>query len=437
MKFKELDLPEFMQEALRSLHFEELTPIQEAVIPEILAQHSLIGQSQTGSGKSHSFLVPLLSQIDPQLPHCQLVITSPSRELAEQLYQMANELASFRQEAISIELCVGGVDKQKQIDRLNKKAPNVVIATPGRLLDLMKENALLIQYADHFVVDEADMTMDMGFLDDLDAIASRLKANVHFYAFSATMPQALQQFLDKYMNRPKIIRSEGVNQVACPVSNYLVHTKGHNEMDLLYQLLTMGHPFLVIIFASTIKKVNEVAKALKERGLTVATLHGDLDNRERKRIMKRIRQLDFQYVVASDLASRGLDIPEISHVVNVDLPGELEFFIHRVGRTGRLGLQGTAYTFFHPDDEKDIQWLESKGIVFQHVEWKNNELVKVSLRDNRERTRRQALDDLSTETRGFIKKKKKNIKPGYKRKITLKVENEKRKNRRLRKKRGK
>lgn len=436
MKFTSLALADFLQKALDSLHFDDLTPIQEAVIPEILAHHSVIGQSQTGSGKSHSFLIPLLNQLDPTVSHCQLVITSPSRELAEQLYRMASELEAFREQPLPIELCVGGVDKQKQMERLKRQPAAIVIGTPGRLLDLMKENVLLIQYADHFVVDEADMTMDMGFLEDLDAIASRLKASALLYAFSATMPQDLQQFLNKYMNHPKIIRLSGVNQVACPVQNYLVHTKGQDEMDLLYKLLTMGHPYLVIIFANTIKKVRAITSALQERGLTVAALHGDLESRERKRIMRRIRQLDFQYVVASDLAARGLDIPEISHVINVDIPSDLEFFIHRVGRTGRLGLKGTAYTFYHPDDEKAIQWLKDKGITFDHVELKNDQLVPVTLRNNRERTRRQALDPLSTTTRGFIQKKKKHVKPGYKRKITQQVQNEKRKSKRLQKKKA-
>lgn len=428
MNFKALNLLPELQHAISDLDFYEMTPIQEMVIPKILNNESVIGQSKTGTGKSHSFLIPLINHIDASEPVTQVIITSPSRELATQLFAMAKDLLKYLPD-IKATLAIGGTDKAKQINHLMKTQPHLVIGTPGRIYDLMKENALLTQSVSYFVVDEADMTLDMGFLKLVDDIATRLSTDLKMYAFSATLPQQLMVFLNRYMAHPDIIKVNTENLISDTVTSYLINVRSQNETALLYDLLTLGNPYLVLIFANTKQRVDDVHKALTERGLTVAKIHGDIPARERRRTMNRVKQLEFQYVVATDLAARGIDIPGVSEVINLDVPRELEFFIHRVGRTGRQGVEGTAITFYHPDLELAISALEKRGISFEEVTLRNGQLVSVDTRHKRERRKRATTDEIGTQTRGFIKKKKKTIKPGYKRKIKEQIKKEKRQNR--------
>ncbi|WP_025728510.1 DEAD/DEAH box helicase [Atopobacter phocae] len=436
MSFTTYNLPPFILEAINHLNFKQPTPIQETVIPAILRGESIVAQSRTGSGKSHGFLLPLLGQVDPEQKETQLIITSPSRELSEQLYQMALSIEKFRDQPIVIDHLVGGSNKARQTELLKRRQPQVVIGTPGRIYDLIQNSGLDIHTAQHLVIDEADMTMDLGFLNTIDQIASRMPKNLKIYAFSATIPQQLFAFLKKYMENPTIF-SLDQNEVTSTVTNYLLNTRSKNEIDLLHQVIQIGHPYLVLIFANTIERVDSIHYALEQRGLKVAKIHGNLENRERRRIMKRIRDLEFQYVVASDLASRGIDIPGVSHVINVDIPDELEFFIHRVGRTGRQGIEGTAITFYHPDLVPAIQALEKRGINFIEVQYQDEELVPTASRLNRRIRKKDKKVELEANTLGYIKKQKKRVKPGYKKKIKDKISDQRKRNNRLNKRHSK
>lgn len=417
-----LELAPFIKEALGELGFSRLTPVQEAVIPYALKGRNLIVQSQTGSGKSHSFLIPIFQQLDPSLDQVQVVITAPSRELATQLYQAAKQLASTSPEPLRVVHYMGGTDKQRQVDKLQAGQPQVVIGTPGRIYDLMASHALHVQTAKIMVVDEADMTMDLGFLQVVDDIASRMPEDLQLMVFSATIPQQLEVFLNKYVTNPEFIQIEPQEVLASKIDNYLINTKGRDRSALVYDLLTMGHPFLALVFCNTKKYAAELTQYLKERGLKVASIHGDLTPRERKRVMRQIKDLEFQFVVASDLAARGIDIPGISMVINTELPKELEFFVHRVGRTGRNQLAGTAYTFMTPDDDRAIVELEAKGIEFQQVD-----LVKGEIRPAQSRHRRVERTDTKQDkedptVRAMINRnKKKKVKPGYKRKLNYQI----------------
>lgn len=423
MKFNNIPLKPFIQKALATLHFETLTDVQEKVLPLAMKGRNLIVQSQTGSGKTHAFMIPILEAIDPHKPQVQAVITAPSRELANQLYQVANQLIEFSEEPINVVNYVGGTDKQRQIEKLTpKNQPHIVIGTPGRIYDLMSENALLIQTADVLVVDEADMTMDLGFLSLVDEIASRLNEQVQIMVFSATIPQSLEVFLNKYLVNPEMIEIAPDQVLADEITNYLIQTKGHSRKELIYELLTMGYTYLGIVFTNTKKYADEVSDYLKEQGLKVATIHGDVEPRERKRLMRQIRQLDYQYVVATDLAARGIDIPGVSLVINAELPSDLDFFIHRVGRTGRNQVEGTAITLVTPGDDHAIIELEKKGITFEDVEFKKGELIKVDHRQRRQRRKRTQANQEDNVVRGMIEKnKRRKVKPGYKQKLNKEI----------------
>lgn len=429
MKFKDINLKAFLQEALDEIQFEEMMPVQEEVIPLVLDGKSLIVQSQTGTGKTHSFLIPILNQIDENLDEVQALITAPSRELAEQLYQVAQELVNNNHQ-IRLAKYIGGTDKQRQIDKLkNGSQPHVVIGTPGRIFDLMSEHVLWVQTAKYLVVDEADMTMDLGFLNLVDEIASRMPKDLQMMVFSATIPQILQVFLNKYMTAPQTIRMDKKEVISHTIDNYALYTRSRNKLDLLYKILNLGQPYLALIFCNTKLDADQVTQYLQDLGMKVAKIHGDINPRERKRIMKQIRNLDFQFVVATDLAARGIDIPGTSLVVNMDIPTELEFFIHRVGRTGRNNLPGQAFTLITPDDDKNFQKLTDKGIEFEFVDIINGELR--SVKKPNERQQRQAQKSGDPLIKGLIKKsKKQKVKPGYKRKLQEDIRKVKKRNRR-------
>ncbi|MFZ2645611.1 MAG: DEAD/DEAH box helicase, partial [Trichococcus flocculiformis] len=231
VEFKDFQLKPFLLEAISKLNFKEPTDIQKQIIPIIRTGKSVIGQSQTGTGKSHSFLLPLIDAIDPAKNEVQVVITSPSRELAEQLYQTATQLISNAPEEIRIVSYVGGTDKKRQMSKLINNQPHIVIGTPGRILDLVNEQALKIHTASKMVIDEADMTLDLGFLHDVDQIAGRLPEKLQMLVFSATIPEKLKGFLKKYVENPVIVQLKPEHIIAPAIDNLLLSTKGRAKID--------------------------------------------------------------------------------------------------------------------------------------------------------------------------------------------------------------
>ena len=366
----------FINEALTAKGFKQPTEVQERLIPLIAKGKNIIGQSQTGTGKTHTFLLPLFEKINAEKEEVQVVITAPSRELAAQIYEAATQIAKFSTPEIRVSNFVGGTDKQRQLNRLHHQQPQVVVGTPGRILDMMNEQALKIHTAFAFVVDEA-----------------------------------------------KAVISEDIE-------NWLISTKGKDENQMIYQLLTIGHPYLAIVFANTKQHVDEIADYLKNQGLKVAKIHGDITPRERKRVMRQVQNLEYQYVVATDLAARGIDIEGVSHVINAEIPEDLDFFIQRVGRTGRNGLKGTAITLYSPNDEQAIDAIEKLGVSFEPKESKNGEIVKTYDR-NRRAKREKSKDVLDPTLIGLVKKKKKKIKPGYKKKIDWAIAEKNKKERKI------
>lgn len=429
MKFTEFNFKDYIQEALKDLNFVEATEVQEKLIPVVLSGRDLVGESKTGSGKTHTFLLPIFQELDEEADSVQAVITAPSRELATQIYQAARQLASFSEQEIRVANYVGGTDKARQIGKLESSQPHIVIGTPGRIYDLVESGDLAIHKAHTFVVDEADMTLDMGFLETVDRIAARLPKDLQFLVFSATIPQKLQPFLRKYLSNPVMEQIKTKTVIADTIDNWLLSTKGRDKNAQIYEISQLLQPYLAMIFVNTKTRADELQAYLTAQGLKVAKIHGDISPRERKRVMNQIKNLDFEYIVATDLAARGIDIEGVSHVINDAIPQDLSFFVHRVGRTGRNGLPGTAITLYQPSDDSDIRELEKLGIKFTPKMIKNGEFQDTYDRDrraNREKTK----EKLDTEMIGLVKKKKKRIKPGYKKKIQWAVNEKRRKTKR-------
>ncbi|WP_165212619.1 DEAD/DEAH box helicase [Streptococcus tangpeifui] len=429
MTFKDYNFKAYINQALDQMNFKEPTPVQAKLIPVVRSGRDLVGESKTGSGKTHTFLLPIFEKIDEGVKQVQAVITAPSRELATQIYEAAKQIADQADSEIRLVNYVGGTDKQRQVDKLKAGQPQIVIGTPGRIYDLIRSGHLDIHKASTFVVDEADMTMDMGFLDTVDKIAASLPKNVQFLVFSATIPQKLQPFLKKYLTDPIIEKIKTQTVIADTIDNWLISTKGRDKNSQLLEILTHLHPYLAMIFVNTKERADELHNFLLSNGLKVAKIHGGVPPRERKRLMNQIKRLDFEYIVATDLAARGIDIEGVSHVINDAIPQDLSFFVHRVGRTGRNGLSGTAITLYQPSDDTDIRELEKMGIGFIPKVFKNGEFQDTYDRDRRA-NREKSYQKLDTEMIGLVKKKKKKIKPGYKKKIQWKVDEKRKRERR-------
>ncbi|RHW51472.1 DEAD/DEAH box helicase [Lactobacillus bombicola] len=422
--FKSNRIKPKIQNGLSNINFTEPTKVQEKVIPVLLEHKNIVVQAVTGSGKTHAFLIPILNEIDESLGYTQAVLTAPSRELADQLYQVARQLRDAAGLNISIAHIAGGTDRERQLKKIDSKRPQIVIATPGRLYDFVEKKILFLDYVRNFVIDEADMTLDMGFLNDIDFIVQRLPQNTTIVAFSATIPVKLTNFLRKYMSKPEQIVIDNPAVIAPTIKNDLIDIGAKSRKKILYQLLTMGQPYLALVFANTKQKVDELTTYLQQEGLRVAKIHGGITERERKRTIRDVEAGKYQYVVASDLAARGLDIAGVSLVVNYEIPRDLEFVVHRIGRTGRNGLSGHAVTLIREEELKRITGLEKSGIHFDFVEIKNGELV-ARKHHNRRESLNFAAHKVDSRIKGYVKKVKHKRKPGYKKKIKQAIKEDK------------
>lgn len=428
--FTDTRLRREIRQGLAKIGFTKPTPVQEKVIPAMLKGESMIVQAATGSGKTHAYLIPILNAIDEDARYVQAIVTAPSRELADQLYRVARQLRDNSGLNIAIAHLAGGSDRDRQIARFEQNKPQLVIATPGRLLDFADKKILLLDQVKNFVIDEADMTLDLGFLADVDKIAARLSKDVVMSAFSATIPVKLTNFLRKYMAKPEEIVIDNPAVIAPTIKNDLLDIGSKDRKKIVYKLLTMGQPYLALVFANTKQMVDELADYLTKQGLKVAKIHGGITERERKRTLREVRAGQYQYVVASDLAARGIDLPGVSLVINYEIPKDLEFIIHRIGRTGRNGLPGHAVTLVREEEMNRVGALEHMGVHFDFVEIKDGALAPRAhyrRRDNRTAANRQ----LDPHMKGVVKKVKSKRKPGYKKKLKQAIQEDNRKKRKI------
>ncbi len=404
---------DFVKRAIEKLGFTKFTEVQEKVIPKARKRVDIIGCSQTGSGKTHAFLIPIFENLDISNKEVQVVICAPTRELATQIYDVARDIAKENEEHIDIRKYTGGSNRASEVARLKKTQPQIVIGTPGKIVDLaVKENILNVYKATTFVIDEADMALEAGFLEDVDKIASLMKDGLQMMVFSATIPESLRPFLRKYMNAPEEIYIKPKELSSLNIEHVFLPMKSKDRKTILLSLLKVINPYVGLIFCNRKEEVDYVASYLNESGFKVAKIHGGITSRERKRVMIRANNAEYQFIVCSDIASRGIDIDGVSHVVNYDLPKDMEFYIHRSGRTGRASYEGQAISLFSPDDERYLDFLEGKGINIVYKEVKNGELVL--RRERKERDKRAQVHAGFNRHTVDIKKKAKTVKPGYK-----------------------
>ncbi|MEJ9229014.1 DEAD/DEAH box helicase [Peribacillus butanolivorans] len=432
-QFERFNLKSYILDAVRTLGFDKPTEIQERVLPSLLKGSSLIGQSQTGTGKTHSYLLPIMNKLDAGKNEVQAIISAPTRELANQIYKEALKIADHfpEDEQIQVRCFIGGTDKQRMIDKL-KTQPQLVIGTPGRIKDLVEAQALQVYTAKMLVVDEADLMLDMGFLEDVDLFASRMAEKIQMLVFSATIPEKLKPFLNKYMENPKYVQVNPKQATAAKIEHVLIPLRHRNREQLLHDIIVRYNPYLAIVFTNTKKMADHVANSLIEKGLNVGRIHGDLTPRERKKMMKQIKDLEYQFIVATDLASRGIDIEGVSHIINYELPSDLDFYIHRTGRTARAGYSGIAATIYDTSDEDSLNRLEKMGIEFHDADIQNGDWVNIEER-NKRKNRKKQKSDIDVKASRHVKKPTK-VKPGYKKKIQRDVENFKKRERRIQRK---
>ncbi len=414
-KFEDFNLKDYTKKFIELNHFTQPTPIQEEVIPSAIRGKDVIGLSATGSGKTHSYLIPILEKIDFENEDCQAVVTAPTRELAAQIYEMAKEMVQAKED-IRVSLFVGGQDRDKDIEKLKKQQPHIAIGTPGRIKDLfLNAGALRIDKASILVVDEADMTLEYGFLDEIDAFAGRMSESLQMMAFSATMPDQLKPFIKKYMHHPVTFQIGEAVRFNPDITHVLVPCYHHSFAETILSILPGFQPYVCLIFANTRVEASKIAEELRSHGMSVSEIHGDLTSRQRKQSMKSIASGENTYVVATDLAARGIDIAEVTHVISCGFPSDLEYYVHRAGRTGRAGSKGMCFALYHEEDDAAIRSLQKRGIHFEHRRFKNN--TWVDLRGYGQKYQRK--DDTELDKKiAMVYNNKKNtrVKPGYKKK---------------------
>lgn len=418
MSFDGYEFKNYIMHALEDLNFKSLTPVQKEVLNAIHMNKNILVKSKTGSGKTHAFLLPVFQFLNEDDHSVFATILSPTKELAMQTYKMAQHIASFSGKRIDIKLFSGGTDRLKEIEKLKSTMPQIVIGTPGKIKDLaITENALKIYTSKCFIVDEMDMALDGGYEEDLDVI-SKILVNSKMMFFSATMENRVLHFAKKYLSNPHMIEIKDTNDTQ--IEHIWIPLKHKNRLDMLMNLLNIIQPYLAIVFANTKEKVIEIGKELSSRGYFVGLMHGDLSPRERKRVLNDCKTLKYQYLVATDLAARGLDIEGVSHIINYELPYNYEFYLHRSGRTGRMHRDGIVYSFYEDVDDTYLDNLAKKKISPKYYEYKNGEFIPYKGRATRA-ARVKPKTDYQKEAAKFVPKPKK-VSPGYKKKMQAKID---------------
>ncbi|MBC8010314.1 MAG: DEAD/DEAH box helicase [Burkholderiales bacterium] len=342
--FTELGLSPELLKAVNKMGFEEASPIQTAVIPLLLEGRDVVGQSATGSGKTAAFGIPAVERIDPSLKKVQAIILCPTRELAVQVAEEIAKLAFFKKGVREVPI-FGGQSYERQFRALEGGA-QIVIGTPGRVMDHMERGTLKLDALKLVILDEADRMLDMGFRDDIERILAATPAEGRqSMFFSATMPPPIKQLIQRYTNNPAWVKIEALAQNAPKVDQVYMEVDRRSKVEALTRLIDLHDFRFGIIFCATKIMVDELAEILSSRGYSVDRLHGDITQTVRTRVMDKFRRRGFEFLIATDVAARGLDVDDLEVVFNYDLPNDAEDYTHRVGRTGRAGRTGKAFTF--------------------------------------------------------------------------------------------
>lgn len=414
--FKAYDLRKEVIEASSKLGYVEPTSIQQLVIPKVLAGKSLVVKSETGSGKTHSFLIPIINSINMDECSLQALILAPTIELAKQIYDFAKQYCTFF-EKLNIKLVSSTIEKTRNISDL-KTNPQIVVATCGRAHDLLcDESYISFSKLKFLVLDEADMIMDNGFINDVDEIISKVNPP-QILVFSATISQSLQNVFSKYIKSDFFITSDNTKQTSKNVSHFAIDTKHVPLNECILKFLRAHPAYFVLIFVSNKENIQPIVSFLNKHEYSCCGYHGDLEKRQRKTLIKRIKNEEFQIVVCSDIAARGIDLPTVDVVLSVDLPNNLEFYFHRAGRTGRYESKGESFIFYDNDNTKSIDSLLNSGLELKFLKFAGETLVDGKYVNTKRVFKKKENVELTKEikkARSLASSKK--VKPGYKKKM--------------------
>jgi ATP-dependent RNA helicase DeaD len=353
--FYELGLDHRISRAVADMGFEEATPIQVQTIPLALEGKDLIGQAQTGTGKTAAFGIPLAEKTDTARDDVQGLVITPTRELAVQVAEELNKIGQFK--GVRTLPIYGGQDINRQIRSL-KKRPHLIAGTPGRLLDHIRRRTIRLGYIKTVVLDEADEMLNMGFIEDIEAILQEIPQTRQTLLFSATMPGAIQNLARRFMINPQMVSIKAKEMTVPNIVQGYIEVREKEKFDVLCRLLDIESPELAIVFGRTKRRVDELSEALNKRGYAAEGIHGDLSQAKRDSVMRQFKNGTIDVLVATDVAARGLDISGVSHVYNFDIPQDPESYVHRIGRTGRAGKTGQAVTFVTTRELEHLKLIE-------------------------------------------------------------------------------
>ena len=383
--FSEYRLSDNLNKSLRDLRFNKPTEIQSKTIPLGIEGSDILASAETGSGKTASYLIPLINKISKEGKTSGLILT-PTRELAQQVSEVCKSLLGYKSN-INLALIVGGASMRNQLVQL-KKRPKIIIGTPGRINDLLEKKSLILKYFNYFVLDEADRMLDMGFQDQVEKIIQYLPIKRQSLLFSATLPKEIIKLSSKYLKNPIRVNVKENKVIKTQIKQKVLNTKTEMKYDQLVDEISLRKGS-ILIFVRTKYSTEKLKKRLKKDTVKSLALHGDLRQNKRSRILKDFRDDKFRILIATDIASRGLDVPHIEHVINYDLPQVPEDFIHRIGRTARAGSVGEAVSFVTPNDKKMWKSIEKLMENLKNPDHKNQEDSKHnSPKDLRKRKRK-------------------------------------------------
>ena len=354
--FSELGLSAPVLEAVTSIGYETPSPIQAEMIPYVMEGRDVLGQAQTGTGKTAAFALPILSRIDLKIKTPQVLVLAPTRELAIQVAEAFQKYAT-KMKGFHVLPIYGGQDARGQIRQLDRGV-HVVVGTPGRVMDLIRRKNLKLDAIKTLVLDEADEMLRMGFIDDVEWVLEQLPKERQIALFSATMPTQIHKITKKYLDNPKEIFIKVKTTTAATIRQRYWMVSGHHKLDALTRILEAETFDAMIIFVRTKNATTELAEKLEARGYSSAAINGDIAQSQREKTVADLKRKKIDILIATDVAARGLDVPRISHVVNYDVPYDTESYVHRIGRTGRAGREGDAILFVAPREKRMLQQIE-------------------------------------------------------------------------------
>ncbi|MVO08175.1 DEAD/DEAH box helicase [Flavobacterium sp. TP390] len=373
MTFKDLHLINNIQQALEEEGYKSPTPIQEQAIPEILAEKDLVACAQTGTGKTAAFAIPIIQLIHQivgsakKTKRIRTLVITPTRELAIQIGESFDTYGKYTN--IKTLVIFGGVNQVPQVDQL-KKGIDVLVATPGRLLDLYKQGFIDLNHMHQLVLDEADQMLDMGFINDVKKIIKLTPDNRQTLLFSATMPLAIRELADTFLTQPKYVSVAPISSTAETVSQKVYFVDKSDKRNLLYHLIRNDNLKNVLVFTRTKHGADNVVKALKKHGVEAGAIHGDKSQSARQRVLESFKNKEIPVLVATDIAARGIDIESLPYVINFDIPNISETYVHRIGRTGRAGNSGLAISFCGKDEKN--YWTDIEKLIRMKVKVVDN-----------------------------------------------------------------